>query len=154
MPHAVTPNGITFATDLTALISASASGDEASLEALRQFLLPGVRTLLAHRHVALPFAGGVLDLVLREVRDGMIRSQAELLDRTRRVLKEVSAGAQPDCPAPVQRSLPPQSPRDREMMRLYYVDGESPLAISRRMNVSVDIFQSVKEGFRRALDSC
>jgi len=137
------------------MISGIAAGDESSSIMLRTFLLPGICSLLSHREVDVSAAPGILALVLREVREGTITSQAELLHNTRRAIIEASmTGPRPRSvrqAVVVNPGLLVQSPRDREMMERHFVDGEDPDSICRRMEVSLEDFQAVKRSLRAAL---
>ena len=145
MPDA--PNG---RRDLDQLISACCAGDSSASSDLRNALRPGIRFLL-ERHGANPsLAEGILTQVLREVAEGIVIRQSELLRRTRHAAREVVADPARTRPSsPGLRLVIPD--RDREMLRSYYVDGENVESICRRLSVSPAAFEAAKRRLREPL---
>ena len=137
--------------DLDQLISACCAGDSAACSELRNALRPGVRFLLERSGASPSLAEGILAQVLREVADGVVIRQSELLRRTRHAVREiVTDPARPRSSSyPGLRLAIPD--RDREMLRRYYVDGETPESICRRLSTSRAAFEAARHRLRRSL---
>lgn len=139
--------------DLSGLIRAALGGDSSAADELRAVLRPGIRTLLVHRNASPLFADLILTQILDQVRVGRISCQSDLLRETRRAVIEMAGGSQSTKTGGISGDVVrlDLTSLDREMMRRYYVDGESAESICLRLSVPHDLFAAAKARLRAAI---
>ena len=141
--------------DLTELIASTSSGCAWSEDRLRKLLRPGVRWLLNRRAADPSLAEPILSQVLERVHRGDISAAPDILRETSLAIVQASGRKSTEAPATaadgghtIESGL---SGREREMMRRFYVDRESPDSICRKMSVSPGTLGEVKRRFRAAM---
>jgi DNA-directed RNA polymerase specialized sigma24 family protein len=141
------------------LLAGARAGDIEMTVAVQEKLKPGIRVLLSRRALNETedvVMERVLSAVVDAIRAGEIRTRAELARVARLAISNHLA---PRCPVARQSWTANPSaalnnhltPRERDMMRRFYVLAQDPVEICREMGVPLDEFTRVKSLARAAV---
>jgi hypothetical protein len=145
--------------DWDALVAGARDGDVELSVSLQERLKPGIRVLLARkplRNDPDTVLAAVLSSVINAVRRGAISNASELARATRAAIVEhvaprlgmTRAMFATNPTAALDNHL---SPRQRDMLRRFYVLAEEPTEICRAMGITMDEFTRAKSLARAAV---
>jgi hypothetical protein len=148
--------------DLESLVRNIATGDTASVEQLRQQLIPGIRFLMSRSLGGNCNDNIVLDIFrfsIQAIQNHEIQNGKQLLSHVRLSIRSRVAGT---SESPTVREMPPDGPiceqrlallrrafssmseRDREILRRFYVLGQDQSRIVAEMHVTPALIRVVK----------